>query len=216
MMVPVERLLNQILYCNFVLESILSDYALLALCTEILKEKKVQPVGEVGKMLAEITSSPNLSAKLKEKFGGLKKFLEYFSGRFVFSNDHPFNPSVTLRSILDAMNLEPSEKGVVNLTNIYKARKVKLTCGSLSAFTPFLTYSLHFHCNFSERSQAHLSDAVPGSFVRQHAERPGLALLPARPAHAQWGQHHADVLDEQAHLADCIIRPRQATEASAN
>ncbi len=131
MMVPVERLLNQILYCNFVLESILSDYALLALCTEILKEKKVQPVGEVGKMLAEITSSPNLSAKLKEKFGGLKKFLEYFSGRFVFSNDHPFNPSVTLRSILDAMNLEPSEKGVVNLTNIYKARKVKFSCGFL-------------------------------------------------------------------------------------
>jgi hypothetical protein len=127
LVVQVERLLSHIMYCNFVLESVLSDSALLLLCTEILKEKKVQPVGEVGKMLAEITSSPNLSAKLKEKFGGLKKFLEYFSGRFIFSNDHPFNPSVTLRSILDSMNLEPTDKGVQNLTNIHKARKVRVS-----------------------------------------------------------------------------------------
>lgn len=44
----------------------------------------------------------------------------------------------------------------------------------------------------------------------------GLSLEPILLALCQWGQHHADVLDEQAHLADCIIRPRQATEASAN
>jgi hypothetical protein len=126
MSVNMDRLVSHILYCNFVLEAVLSDIALLMLCTEILKEKKIQPVGEVGKMLAEMTSSPNLSAKLKEKFGGLKKFLEHFSDRFIFSNDHPFNPSVTLLSILDHLNLEPSEVGVHTLIGLNRAKKVLL------------------------------------------------------------------------------------------
>lgn len=106
------------------LESVLSESALLSLCTEILKEKRVQPVGEVGKMLAELTSTPNLSMKLKEKFGGLKKFLEHYSDRFIFSNDHPFNPSVTLRGLLAMLNLEVTEQGVVMLIALTKARKV--------------------------------------------------------------------------------------------
>ena len=126
MLVPMDKIMTHILYCNFLLEAILSDSALLLLCTEILKEKKIQPVGEVGKMLAEMTSSPNLSTKLKESFGGLKKFLEYYSDRFIFSNDHPFNPSVTLRSILDSMNLEPSDAGVLALNALNKAKKVTI------------------------------------------------------------------------------------------
>lgn len=44
----------------------------------------------------------------------------------------------------------------------------------------------------------------------------GLSLEPILLALCRWGQHHADALDERAHLADCIIRPRQATEASVN
>jgi hypothetical protein len=124
MQVRPERLMQHILYCNFVLESVLSDAALLMLCTEILKEKKIQPVGEVGKMLAEITSTPNMSQGLKEKFGGLKKFLEHYAGIFIFSADHPFNPCVTLRSILESMRLEVSDAGVQALTAYFKARKV--------------------------------------------------------------------------------------------
>jgi len=33
-------------------------------------------VGEIGKILPEYTSIPNLSIRLKENFGGLKQFLE--------------------------------------------------------------------------------------------------------------------------------------------
>lgn len=120
---PLNRVLQDILYCNMVLESVLSDVALLRLCTEILKEKKVQPVGEVGKMLAEITSSATMSAGLKEKFGGLKKFLEHYSKRFVFSTDHPFNPCVALRTVLEALNLEVGDAGVKELMQMTKARK---------------------------------------------------------------------------------------------
>ncbi|TIT84567.1 MAG: helix-turn-helix transcriptional regulator, partial [Mesorhizobium sp.] len=44
----------------------------------------------------------------------------------------------------------------------------------------------------------------------------GLSLEPILLAVCQWGQHHADELNEREHIADCIIRPRQAAEASAN
>ena len=126
MAVNAERHMINILYFNLVLESVLSDAALLILCTEILKERKLQPVGEVGKMLAEVTSTPNMSLGLKEKFGGLKKFLEHYNGRFIFSADHPFNPSVTIRSILENMNLDVSDVGVQALAAFYKAKKVLL------------------------------------------------------------------------------------------
>jgi DNA-binding HxlR family transcriptional regulator len=52
--------------------------------------------------------------------------------------------------------------------------------------------------------------------VEYSATALGLSLEPILLALCLWGQHHADALDEQAHLADCIIRPRQASEASAN
>jgi hypothetical protein len=123
--VQVDRLLLDILYCNMVLESVLSDAALLRLCTEILKEKKVQPVGEVGKMLSEITSATNMSGGLKEKFGGLKKFLEHYTARFVFSSDHPFNPCVALRSVLEDLHLEVGDNGVKDLQQMVKNRKVR-------------------------------------------------------------------------------------------
>lgn len=40
-------------------------------------------MGEIGKMLQEITGISTLSAYLKDKFGGLKKFLENFEEDFV-------------------------------------------------------------------------------------------------------------------------------------
>ena len=51
-------------------------------------------------MLQELTSIANLSNKLKEKVGGLKKFLERYSDEFVISTDHPFNPHVFMRRVL--------------------------------------------------------------------------------------------------------------------
>nr|WP_192256164.1 helix-turn-helix domain-containing protein [Mesorhizobium silamurunense] len=44
----------------------------------------------------------------------------------------------------------------------------------------------------------------------------GLSLEPILLALCEWGQHHADELNERERLADCIIRPRQAAQASAN
>lgn len=57
--------------------------ALLSLSTEILSERGPIPVGEVGKLLQEATSNGSLSSTLKERFGGLKRFLEAYPQVFV-------------------------------------------------------------------------------------------------------------------------------------
>jgi hypothetical protein len=48
----------------------------------------------------EATANPSLSSTLKDKFGGLKKFLEKWSDDFFISNNHPFNPHVYLKATL--------------------------------------------------------------------------------------------------------------------
>lgn len=77
-----------ILYCNLIIESIVTESALITLSIEILADKGPLPVGEIGKILAELTSIPNLSMRLKEKFGGLKKVLNCFSSRNKPDNLH--------------------------------------------------------------------------------------------------------------------------------
>lgn len=69
---------QNILYTNLILENVLTESALLTLSCEILTDRGPLPVGEIGKMLSEITTFPHFTARLKEKFGGLKKFLENF------------------------------------------------------------------------------------------------------------------------------------------
>ena len=105
------------------IESIVSDQALQVLAMEILAQKGPLPVGEIGKILAELTSIPNLSLKLKEKFGGLKKFLEQYPASFVVSNDHPFNPNVLLRCSLSPEHLELIDKGIFPHQLLIKAKK---------------------------------------------------------------------------------------------
>ncbi|TKB96629.1 MAG: helix-turn-helix transcriptional regulator [Mesorhizobium sp.] len=53
------------------------------------------------------------------------------------------------------------------------------------------------------------------SRVEYSATRLGLSLEPILLALCQWGQHHADELNEIDRLADCIIRPRQTQDAHA-
>ncbi|MER8437362.1 helix-turn-helix transcriptional regulator [Mesorhizobium sp. M1312] len=48
------------------------------------------------------------------------------------------------------------------------------------------------------------------SRVEYSATRLGLSLEPILLALCEWGQHHADELNEMDRLADCVIRPRQA------
>jgi hypothetical protein len=118
--VHIEQIWHNILYCNFLIEAVVSESALLSLCSEVLMERKILPVGEVGKTLSDVTAIANLSAQLREKFGGLKKFLERYPEIFVISKDHPFNPNVVLRKSLTNEQYEMYEKKNVPLQNFFK------------------------------------------------------------------------------------------------
>lgn len=108
-----DRIWQNILFVNFILFSIISESAILTATIESLAFKGPLPVGEVGKILTDISSMPQLSLHLKEKFGGLKKFLEKFPEVFIFSNDHPFNPHVLLRKCLGPEYQKMIYRGVI-------------------------------------------------------------------------------------------------------
>mmetsp|Transcript_29520 Transcript_29520/g.49829 ORF Transcript_29520/g.49829 Transcript_29520/m.49829 type:complete len:909 (+) Transcript_29520:331-3057(+) len=118
-----NRINSTILYCNMMVEGLLSESAVLELSMELLALKGPIPVGEVGKLLAEVTFIANLSQKLKERFGGLKKFLERFPEYFVISNDHPFNPNVLLRSSLSQEHLDLISRGIFPHQLLMKNKK---------------------------------------------------------------------------------------------
>lgn len=120
-----DKLLTQIYYSNLLVEGSLNEPALLLVCKEILQEKGTLPVGEIGKILQELASFASFSNKLKEKFGGLKKFLERFSDLFVISTDHPFNPHVFMRKTLTSEELDIIGRGIVPPSLTAKFKKVR-------------------------------------------------------------------------------------------
>lgn len=95
---------------------------LVTLAESVLNEKGPLPVGEVGKMLQEATGNPNLSQILKERYNGLKKFLEKYSDKFIMSCDHPFNPHVYLRRSYSPDDQRLIESG----STVFLDKKVKV------------------------------------------------------------------------------------------
>ena len=49
-------------------------------------------MGKLGSQLHAYTNNHRLASMCKERFGGLKKFLEQHAELFSFAADHPFNP----------------------------------------------------------------------------------------------------------------------------
>jgi hypothetical protein len=101
-----------------------NDTGLSIACKEILLDRGTMPVGEIGKLLQEITCVPNIPTRLKERYGGLKKFLEKFPEDFVVSSDHPFNPHVFLRKLLSPEDIETIGRGLVPAAIMAKFKKV--------------------------------------------------------------------------------------------
>jgi len=125
--ISLDFLTEKIKHCNFLLEAQVSEPVLQRMSKEILQERGPLPVGEIGKMLQEITKISTLSAYLKEKYGGLKKFLELFEQDFVISVDHPFNPHVFLRHTLQPEDIAAINSGSIPLHLSTKANKRRLS-----------------------------------------------------------------------------------------
>jgi len=119
-----EHLSRHVYYSNLMVESIISRVSLLDLVMEILEHKGPLPIGEVGKALAELTCISGLSLRLKEKYGGLKKFLEEYSAIIIIGNDHPFNPHVVLRCSLTVEQQNMVDRGQFPTQAVIKMKKV--------------------------------------------------------------------------------------------
>ena len=95
----------------------------------------ILPVGEIGKILQVRTGNPLISTEIKERYGGLKKFLVDCEG-IIVHDDHPFNPSVTVdegmyQQLASSGALNGIDVGVVQITGAPggNARRSKKTRG---------------------------------------------------------------------------------------
>jgi hypothetical protein len=104
-----QQIHSALAYCNTVYNEVISDNALQFAVIQGLEMKGALPVGEVGKAISIHCDAANLSKYLKEKHGGLKKYLERYPALFVFGNDHEFNPHVFLIS-----KLSTEQKAMIN------------------------------------------------------------------------------------------------------
>jgi hypothetical protein len=106
------KLRERVEYALLLLRSEVTIPALLTLTKQILNDYWSLPVGEIGKQLQEATSNSGLSSTIKEKFGGLKRFLTGYPDIFLISTTHPFNPQVYLRSLLTKDQEDMVKNGV--------------------------------------------------------------------------------------------------------
>ena len=74
----------------------LTEPQLIQLACRILSDHGSVPVGKMGSLLHKAANDHTLPALLKERYGGLKKFLQAQSRYFVLGEDHPYNPHVAL------------------------------------------------------------------------------------------------------------------------
>ena len=79
-----------------------SEPELVAMIQRILQQCGSVPVGKLGSLLHNVMNNHSLPSMLKEKFGGLKRFLERHLDLFTIGVDHPFNPHVHLTAELQA------------------------------------------------------------------------------------------------------------------
>ena len=177
LLIQVDVLTDRIRHCNFLLEAEVTEPVLQRMSKDILQERGSLPVGEIGKMLQEITGISTLSAYLKEKYGGLKKFLEQFEDDFVISVDHPFNPHVFLRNALTREDIATIAGGTIPMHLSSKANKRRLSrrkrlssqsssVSDRSSPSPYhVTIERSQSASFYEPSSSHSR----GSLRRQHS-----------------------------------------------
>lgn len=148
--VSLDKFWEQIRYSSTVSDSLVTEAVLRTLSKDILNERGPLPVGEIGKMLQEITGLSTLSVYLKDKFGGLKKFLEKLPDDFVITNDHPFNPHVFLIQNLSRKDLTVINQGGLPSHLIIAATKKKNMKKKRNPSEP----AMHFaHSNYTTQNR---------------------------------------------------------------
>uniref|UniRef100_A0A7S1EU80 PAP/OAS1 substrate-binding-related domain-containing protein n=1 Tax=Timspurckia oligopyrenoides TaxID=708627 RepID=A0A7S1EU80_9RHOD len=89
---------NNLEYVRFIVDSQVTELGLLAFLMQVLAENGSLLIGEIGQHLRSTFGRQDWGAVLKERFGGLKRFLLKHADLFFVDNDHPLNPHIYLRS----------------------------------------------------------------------------------------------------------------------
>lgn len=84
-------------YAQTVLWPLITPALLVLLSVQLLAARGPMAVGELGKCLAEATGNGRLPATLKDRFTGLKRFLEAHPAFFALGSEHQFNPTVSVQ-----------------------------------------------------------------------------------------------------------------------
>jgi hypothetical protein len=95
-----QQIHSALAYCHMIYRGIINDASLQYAVIHALEMKGALPVGEIGKAMSIHCDAADLSKYIKDKHGGLKKYLERYPSLFVFGDDHEFNPHVFLASSL--------------------------------------------------------------------------------------------------------------------
>ena len=111
--VSVDKHWQNIMYCNFIIKSVVSESAILTFCIDVLSMIGLMTADDLGKRLNEASKVPQLMVALKDQVGGLKEFLKRFPDVFVFSFEHPYNPHIFLRIVLSPELQAEVENGVL-------------------------------------------------------------------------------------------------------
>lgn len=99
---------------------------LLAFLTQILAENGCLLIGEIGQHLRGTFGKQDWSNILKERFGGLKRFLLKHSELFYVDTDHPLNPHIYLRASINGQPLlEKKPQDATTTTETKKSKKNK-------------------------------------------------------------------------------------------
>ncbi|GJQ12401.1 hypothetical protein GpartN1_g4192.t1 [Galdieria partita] len=121
--VDMTTLRNNLEYVRFIVNSEVTELGLLAFLTQILAENGCLLIGEIGQHLRSTFGKQDWSNILKERFGGLKRFLLKHSELFYVDTDHPLNPHIYLRASINGPLLEKKPQDTSTETKKSKKNK---------------------------------------------------------------------------------------------
>lgn len=198
--VSVDKHWQNIMYCNFIIKSVVSESAILTFCIDVLSMIGLMTADDLGKRLNEASRVPQLMVALKDQVGGLKEFLKRFPDVFVFSFEHPYNPHIFLRIVLSPDLQAEVENGVLPVKFLSQIiAKVNCTSNVKTITNTNFILEIIVWTHRSSSPQSGLSISAPqGSLPRclrrvrePHQQRAGREGGVRARAQRWWGQHVA-------------------------
>ncbi|GJD06315.1 hypothetical protein Gasu2_07400 [Galdieria sulphuraria] len=184
--VDMTTLRNNLEYVRFIVNSEVTELGLLAFLTQILAENGCLLIGEIGQHLRSTFGKQDWSNILKERFGGLKRFLLKHSELFYVDTDHPLNPHIYLRASINGPLLEKKPQDTSMETKKSKKNKKQHNNNNNSMVTT---------ANNNNNNNNNHNGAIGG--VEDSVRFNPSVEFPIQPSYIQMDPHQTSHLDER-------------------